>query len=244
MVNGDEGLTWATWKEYLETHSDIGLFTIAYMHDSDISSCFCNWFCNLFTRILLWLVIFVQITIPVVLMLNNILEYDGMGFCPRGADNITRTLACAVGCIYFTKLSFLYGRKTSESKIALKDDVGCKNLLRAFLICDSVMNTIYEALVYLLNLWIVFLSSEPLNVVLNALALEFVLNLDDVIKKDCIAIYFNRTPTSMLTAYQNKFQIPHGGGHSLCKTGCWHCLFVPYILGLGFVVIYLPMCKP
>lgn len=248
----EEKERWADWKEYLENHSDIGLFTIAYMHDSHLDNnkfCSCVW--TWFTRILLFLVIVVQVTIPVVLFLDRIFSYDGVGFCPGGANDITRILACAVGCIYFTKLNFLYGRKTSETKIALNKDDGvkCKNVLRAFLICDCIMNTIYEALVYLLNLWIVFLSPEPLDLVLNALAMEFILNLDDGIKKNCIAIYFNRKLPEILTAYEEAFQIPSPAAHdpSFCEN-CWHYLFMVlislYICGVGVFVIYLPWCKP
>ena len=43
---------------------------------------------------------------------------------------------------------------------------------------DYFMSTVYELVVYLLNLWLVFLAKEPLDMVLNALALESVLRLD------------------------------------------------------------------
>jgi hypothetical protein len=45
------------------------------------------------------------------------------------------------------------------------------------------MQVIYEKLVYLLNLWLVFQTESPLeNMILNAVALEFVTTLDTEFK--------------------------------------------------------------
>ncbi|KAG5179508.1 hypothetical protein JKP88DRAFT_264221 [Tribonema minus] len=46
-------------------------------------------------------------------------------------------------------------------------------------IVDSFLNTIYEQVVYLINLWLVFTTSDTKEMLTNALALEFIMQLDN-----------------------------------------------------------------
>ena len=47
-----------------------------------------------------------------------------------------------------------------------------------YMIYDDFMNTFYVSMVYLLNLWMVFTTDEPIEMVLNSLAMEFLMNID------------------------------------------------------------------
>ena len=64
------------------------------------------------------------------------------------------------------------------------------------------MNLMYESLVYLLNLWIVFTETDGFTIILNALALEFILKLDDDMK----LIYMDTFPPDVrvLNAYRKE----------------------------------------
>ncbi|KAG5189831.1 hypothetical protein JKP88DRAFT_252669 [Tribonema minus] len=44
---------------------------------------------------------------------------------------------------------------------------------------DDLMNNVFEQLVYVLNLWVVFVTPEVQDMVLNTLALEFIMDLDN-----------------------------------------------------------------
>lgn len=45
--------------------------------------------------------------------------------------------------------------------------------------CDRFMTNWYEQALYLLNLWLVFITPKPTEMLINALALEFIMDLDN-----------------------------------------------------------------
>jgi hypothetical protein len=77
----------------------------------------------------------------------------------------------------------------SSSVALLRDDGFIFGVIRFYLLPDPFMNMMYETLVYLLNLWLVFVTKKPLNMVLNALAMEFILRLDNEMKGIVLAVF-------------------------------------------------------
>eukprot|EP00961_Rhodomonas_salina_P037697 506871-Rhodomonas_salina.1 len=55
---------------------------------------------------------------------------------------------------------------------------------------DNFMDFVYEPLVYMLNLWLVFITDDEVDMVLNALAMEFILKVDNQLKGDLLS-YLN-----------------------------------------------------
>ena len=51
------------------------------------------------------------------------------------------------------------------------------------------MFLVYEPVVYLINLWIIFLEPDTYSIVFSALAMEFILDLDDFFKAMFIKIF-------------------------------------------------------
>jgi|EP00966_Prymnesium_polylepis_P170709 hypothetical protein len=54
------------------------------------------------------------------------------------------------------------------------------------------MNVSYDALVHMLNIWLVFESTGPIEIISNSLAMQFAMALDDEFKE----LYFKYTPAS------------------------------------------------
>lgn len=211
------------WQNFLQSRSNVGLLTMMYMqmqsHDKNkdndngkdkdekkekalklrllrmrLKVCY-----------LLFLVVVAQLMIPVLLLMYSIENSDVVSFCPSTADGISRAVAFALGCIYQVRIILLLGSKQCEP-VAVK---GGKStlLLQSFLLFDSFMDIIYELGVYFINLWIVFVTSDPLDMVLNALALEFVLLLDDVAKEKYISIMVKHRHCNLFHRYQDTFYL-------------------------------------
>jgi hypothetical protein len=176
------------WQDFLQSRSNVGLMTIMYMQmqSHDNPSLMIS-LIRLKVCYLLLLVIVAQLMIPVLLLMYSVDNSEIEIFCPSSADGISRAVAFALGCIYQVRIMLLLGSKPSESAEAKEGKATLR--LQLSLLFDSFMNFIYELCVYFINLWIVFVTSDPLNMVLNALALEFVLQLDDVAKERYIAIF-------------------------------------------------------
>eukprot|EP00611_Tribonema_gayanum_P005237 TRINITY_DN14498_c0_g4_i1.p1 TRINITY_DN14498_c0_g4~~TRINITY_DN14498_c0_g4_i1.p1 ORF type:complete len:237 (-),score=22.63 TRINITY_DN14498_c0_g4_i1:54-764(-) len=67
---------------------------------------------------------------------------------------------------------------TREDRAAW-NDVANASFNRTTGMLDDLMNNAFEHLVYVLNLWVVFVTPEVQDMVLNTLALEFIMDLDN-----------------------------------------------------------------
>ena len=179
------------WQDFLQSRSNFGLMTIMYMqmqsHDDHKAPPLMTSLIRLKVCYLLLLVIIAQLMIPVLLLMYSVDNSEIEIFCPNSAGGISRAVAFALGCIYQVRIMLLLGSKPSESAEAKEGKATLR--LQLSLLFDSFMNFFYELCVYFINLWIVFITSDPLNMVLNALALKFVLQLDDVAKERYIAVF-------------------------------------------------------
>ena len=81
--------------------------------------------------------------------------------------------------------TFHYARRSAGQV-----QISRRSILPMFGCVDNLMAVAYEQSVYLLNLWLVYRAPTPLDMVLNSLAMEFVLKLDDEFK----ATYFANHP--------------------------------------------------
>ncbi|KAI2502794.1 hypothetical protein MHU86_11698 [Fragilaria crotonensis] len=166
------------WQKFMKNQSDIGMLTIFFMHNKK------NWLKTVWVRILLLLVLIAQVMLPIVLLLYAKDTYKLPNGCPMSADVIQLLVAIAIGCIYLVRITFSLKSKKRERYGSTQTF----RWLRVALFLDGVMNTPYELFMYGINLFIVFVTPDPLNMVLNALAFEFILQLDDGVKKKYVSI--------------------------------------------------------
>lgn len=236
------------WSEDVLEQTHIGIFTLVYLHRKPRTNEAALW-----TQFLLLSTIVVQVTTPIVLLLTAIDSYDAENYengkCPSKsikADAKTRVLAFMVGLLYVAKLNFLFAEKTSQKLKFIRHDADNLRCLRIMVMIDSHMNMTYEGLVYLINLWIVFVTIEPLDMVLNALALEFILQLDDEVKRTYVGTYFRYENINQ--RYRDTFLLTDGPDQEDAVGPYGKRLVFPCTLivfsGVYMFLFYLPICKP
>ena len=111
-------------------------------------------------------------------------------------------------------------------------------------------------LVYAANLWIIFVEDDLQNMMLNSLAMEFIMNIDNEFEE----FYFDYLPEVAIDIYDNLFVSYSDNLETIEKNRrrssfrCLHCImFVPFkllVLGLMmfplvcFVIMFAgPICK-
>lgn len=224
------------WRTYLRSRSFIGLFTIMFMGGS-------IWWVKLLP------IIIAQAMIPCLLFLDILPQAKATSFCPGTADPVSKCLAFAIGLIYWSKIFLLGVSKEHEPLIELQPNPNPgrgRFWLKVFMFLDWVANTFFELAVYVVNFALVFYAKSALEMVLNSLALEFVLQLNDVAKKMYISISTNGgsgQPINRVIQKYNETFILTRNTHQEDLS-----LSVPFLIVImivpSFAFVYLPRCKP
>ena len=110
------------------------------------------------------------------------------------------------------------------------------------------MNTVYEGALYLLNLWVTFITEDATNIVLNALAMEFVMKLDDDFKQE----YFRFNPGCVTRIYEDQLHKRKTSSTVTNLILCPKALFAMLVSTAfvlvpacsAFMVVYGPICTP
>ena len=111
----------------------------------------------------------------------------------------------------------------TKSRLDLNSSIAFKRLIRSFFLwddlvsrthCKKVMPTNdisvlidtlqefgFNLLVYLLNIFIVFAADHPSDMIMDALAMEFIMDLDNQFKE----LYFKNIPNAAVDIYDNIF---------------------------------------
>jgi hypothetical protein len=167
--------------------------------------------------------------------------YDPL--CPGGAAFNQKLTMLLITFIYFVRISmnasYLAVNVGKENNVKDESPIAWVSLFD-FL----VMQIIYENLVYLLNLWLVFQTESPLDMILNAVALEFVTTLDTEFK----GRFFDMFPAinGRLTELNNQ-KTTRGMGYGCyimsfgCLASCTMLLMFPALI---FMMAWGPICKP
>jgi hypothetical protein len=224
-------------------------------------------------------VILAQLLIPVSLLvsLEDGFETSLGSWCPGGGRTEERVLAAAICLMYFSQTFLSFYNKITEMAMNDETDVHdglpeeTANAFRArvqsgvlqsrlndFGQVDEFMHVSYDALLHLLNIWLVFQSRGTVNVISNCLITQFAMALDDEFK----VAYFAQFNGAIRAAIARKW---HCAGSALwvedfrcgcnAKTFALVLLYLPEIgssLLLGGLVpvvcavcvFYVPICKP
>ena len=169
------------WRKRITSHRDVGLATLAYIY-----ICKSRRFGAAVT-VLAFLLLASQLAIAVILAINQADEYilADLGWCPGSRytpSDSQKSLAFFIGVLYIVKLGTkaLAEIKDLNSESPLNTVSHCPYQL--FVCMDHFMDVAFEPLVYVLNLFVVSRTSKELDMVLNAVALEFILKLDNEFK--------------------------------------------------------------
>lgn len=174
------------WAEYMRNNADIGIVTLAKYHHSE------NFYLMYYFKTMLMAMLLAQWLIPIILSYKASITFItlGWGLCPNNAPASTRTQTFAIGIVYISKISFLVATKLKEMySTSLLNETRQGGEIQLYVAMDRFMNLFYEVLVYLVNMWIIYTTLDPLEIVFNALAIEFVVILDDEIKEFYLLLF-------------------------------------------------------
>ena len=227
-------------RDALEEWQSYGLFSIFMTHPHQ--TCF-----DSLIRVLPILLLSSQWMIPAGMFISQWQEYKA-GICPGTASTTNRFLIFAIAVMYFCRSVLIFGDKYVAFAGKNKK---IKALMRSKLAewghIDDIMDISYEGILYIMNLWLVFIATSPLDIVLNSLAMEFVMQLDNEFKEN----YFKLNGRAVRNILHHHWHIlPEGKKNCMLNMieginvflSPIICLLVPTSSLL--LIFYGPLCKP
>lgn len=197
------------------------------------------------------IVFIAQWTMYIALIANQVDNYNQDSFCPNKAPWKEKLIMFGACSLYFVKSFFLWDNLTDRTRL--------NKMIPAtdtWTMLDTFQEFGFNLFVYGANIWIVFNGDGVENMVLDCLAMEFLMNLDNEFEQ----MYFEYLPEAAVDIYDNVF-ITYKDNYDLlekknsyCSFYCLHCLtFVPFKILLTtlflfpifclFMMIYSPICK-
>lgn len=196
------------------------------------------------------LIFAIQWIVYIALFVHDTKTFD-KNFCPNESSIETKLIMLAVSMLYFIRSFFLWDNLTDRTRLNRM-----MPSIDIWVMIDTFQEFGFNLLVYLANLWIVFSNESLTEMILNSLAMEFLMNLDNEFEE----MYFKFLPEAAVDIYDNVFVNFRDNQEKLkkrkksCTFNIVRCVFyIPFkILVLSlllfpvFCVImmfYGPICK-
>jgi hypothetical protein len=196
------------------------------------------------------LIFVIQWVIYIALISSDMKTYN-KEFCPNEASIEMKAIILAVSMLYFVRSFFLWDNLTDRTRLNRM-----MPSIDIWVMIDTFQEFGFNLLVYLANLWIVYYNESLTEMILNSLAMEFLMNLDNEFEE----IYFKFLPEAAVDIYDNVFvnfkdnQIKLKKRKRSCAFNCVRCVFyIPFkLLVLSLLLfpvfcfvmmIYGPICK-
>lgn len=197
------------------------------------------------------IIIFVsQWAIYIAIVANEIENYDGR-FCPNESDWKRKLIMFGVSSLYFVRSFFLWDNLTDRTRLQKLTPT-----IDIWVMIDTFQEFGFNLFVYVANLWIIFKEDNLYDMVLNCVAMEFLMNLDNEFEE----MYFKYLPESADDIYDNVFvsyTVNQENVKQKKKSTCFKAItvaaFVPFkLLTISLMVfpilclmmmIYTPLCK-
>ena len=185
------------------------------------------------------------------LISHEVNVYDGM-ICNNSSSIENKMMISGISIIYFVRSFFLWDNITNS--ISLRK----MNKVNSFTsIIDTFQEFSFTLVVYGANIWVVFIEDDIQNMILNSLAMEFLMILDNEFEE----LYFQYMPGSAEDIYdnifvsytENKLLLEDRRRDDKCFRYFSYIMFVPYkLLVLSiflfpvfcfFMILAGPLCK-
>ena len=174
------------------------------------------------------------------LMSAEINKFDDE-ICPNKSNMESKLIMAGIGIIYFVRSFFIWDNLTS--RIGL---IKMNRLDTITAILDTFQEFLFNILVYGANLWIIFVEKDIQNMLLNSLAMEFLMTLDNEFEE----LYFEYLPGSAEDIYdniyvtydKNKKLIKKKKKKSCCFNLITAVLFIPYKLLIITIFLFPMIC--
>lgn len=187
----------------------------------------------------------------VALMSYEINRFEGE-ICPQADTTENKMMMFGIAIVYFVRSFFIWDNLTTRISFYKMNRVD--NICA---ILDTFQEFMFTLMVYSANLWIIFVEEDLQNMILNSLAMEFLMQLDNEFEE----LYFENLPGAAEDIYdkiyvtynENKSLIEDRQHRSCCFRWTSRCLFIPYKLLVitlflfpgvcFFIMIAGPYCK-
>ena len=225
---------------YLESHFEVGLFTLFWFYKSMVVDH------KIIRRVMLLLTLVAQLAIPVVILMNSIHKYEEScsSMCERGAPFVEKMAGAGVGMMYLVLSYFRFFHHSNPSQFHGSSASAFQ--LTTFI--DRLMCFGYKELVRIVNLGILTVETDARAMIINSVALEYVLDLDGIAKRLFIRVFPPNTKEMLSLAKAKKlprFLVPW----HCCTAWCtqhrfWNTLRTILLIVLFCMTILVPFCKP
>ena len=197
------------------------------------------------------IIIFIaQWSIYIAMVANEIDGYDG-SICPNASDWKRKLIMFGASSVYFVRSFFLWDNLTDRTRLQKLTPS-----IDILVMIDTFQEFGFNLFVYAANLWIIFVEDEVQDMILNCLAMEFLMNLDNEFEE----MYFKYLPEAAIDIYDNIF-VNYYENYSIInkKNKSWGFCCIKYTTWLPFKLLvisllifpvlcfisifYLPICK-
>jgi hypothetical protein len=197
------------------------------------------------------LIFLAQWLMYVSLIINQQQTYTG-SMCPNISRMEQKVMMSGISIIYFVRSFFIWDSFTNRTRLQKMNPGNSISV-----IFDTYQEFGFNLIVYLANLWLVFVDDDLSNMIMNSLAMEFLMNLDNEFEE----LYFKFLPQSAIDIYDNIFVTPEENAEIVeahkKKYCCYKCIscvvYIPFkILVLllflfpvfcFFMIFYGAVCK-
>lgn len=194
------------------------------------------------------LIFIAQWTIWIAIIADQNAQFDGE-LCPNKAPWTHKLLMFSISLIYFVKSFFLWDNLTDRTKLNRMTPS-----IDSWVLIDTLQEYGFNLLVYGANLWIIYVTDDPLDMVMNSLAMEFVMNFDNEFE----TMYFDNLPEVAEEIYDDEFVTYRDNmmmlnNKSKCFNIMRYVVYMPFkilVISLflfpifcAWVAIVAPICK-
>jgi hypothetical protein len=131
----------------------------------------------------------------IALVSHEVKVFDG-DFCPNKGTFENKMMFLGIGLIYFIRSFFIWDSLSVQSTIQKMNRMD--NLTA---IMDTFQEFLFNLLVYAANLWLVFAEDDIQNMIMNSLAMEFLMQADNQFEE----MYFANLPESAVNIFDTMY---------------------------------------
>lgn len=142
------------------------------------------------------LIFFAQWLMWIAIVSNQYKEFYGKNYCPNEATMENKMVFFAILLIYFVKSFFLWDNLTDRTRLNRMTPA-----IDVWVLLDTIQEYGFNLIIYGTNIWLVYVAEDPGDMVMDALAMEFIMNLDN----EFMTMYFNCLPEIGEEIYDNEF---------------------------------------
>jgi hypothetical protein len=183
-------------KEIVLADPKFGMFSLFLWHTMRKPLRSSQLFCSDVFSLTLALPILLFITqwiLYIALVSHEVNRFDG-DFCPNKGTFENKMMMLGIGLIYFIRSFFIWDSLTVQNiKMNRMDNISA--------IMDTFQEFLFNILVYTANLWLIFGEDDIQNMIMNSLAMEFLMRADNEFEE----FYFSNVPEASLEIYDTMY---------------------------------------